>query len=68
METLKKSIIENLDHLPEPTLREAMEYVTFLSWREEGNERSILTAGGELSGSPIPAEEIEHLYGHPASS
>jgi hypothetical protein len=42
METLKESIIEKLDNPPEATLREVMEYVTFLAWRDAGAEPSLL--------------------------
>ena len=64
MNALKETIIEKLDSLPEPTLRQVMDYLTFLTWRGAGEEPSLLSVGGGLSGPPLSAAEIEReLYG-----
>ena len=64
MNALKDTIIEKLDGLPEPTLRQVMDYLTFLTWRGTGEEPSLLSVAGGLSGAPMSAEEIEReLYG-----
>jgi hypothetical protein len=66
MNALKETIIEKLDSLPEPTLRQVMEYLTFLTWRGAGEEPSLLSVAGGLSGTPISSAEIEQeLYGKP---
>jgi hypothetical protein len=63
MESLKESLIEKIDHLPEASLREVMEYVTFLAWRDAGEDVSLLKVAGVLSGTPVSAEQIEQeLY------
>jgi hypothetical protein len=64
MNALKETIIEKLDSLPEPKLRQVMDYLTFLTWRGAGEEPSLLSVAGGLSGTPISAAEIElELYG-----
>jgi hypothetical protein len=64
MNALKETIIEKLDSLPEPTLRQVMDYLTFLTWRGAGEESSLLSVAGGLSGTPMSATEIEQeLYG-----
>jgi hypothetical protein len=64
MNALKKTIIEKLDSLPEPTLRQVMDFLTFLTWRGTGEESSLLSVAGGLSGPPMSAAEIEReLYG-----
>jgi hypothetical protein len=66
METLKESLIEKLDKLPEPALREVMEFVSFLAWRGVGEDSSLLHVAGALSGTPVSAEQIEQeLYEPP---
>jgi hypothetical protein len=59
METLKESFIEKLDKLPEPALREVMEFVSFLTRRGAGENSSLLHVAGSLSGTPMSAEQIE---------
>jgi hypothetical protein len=64
MNALKETIIEKLDSLPEPKLRQVMDYLTFLTWRGTGEEPSLLSVAGGLSGTPMPVAEIEkELYG-----
>lgn len=64
MSALKETIIEKLDGLPEPTLRQVMDYLTVLARQGKGNEPSLLTVAGGLSGKPMSSEEIEReLYG-----
>jgi hypothetical protein len=64
MNALKETIIEKLDSLPEPTLRQVMDYLTLLARQGNGNEPSLLTVAGGLSGTPMSAAEIEQeLYG-----
>jgi hypothetical protein len=64
MSALKDRIIENLDDLPEPTLKLVMDYLRFLKWQGAGEEPSLLSVAGALSGTPLSAEEIEReLYG-----
>jgi len=61
---LIETIIEKLDSLPDPALRQVMDYLTFLTWRGVGEEPSLLSVAGGLSGAPMAAEEIEReLYG-----
>ncbi len=64
MNALKETIIEKLDNLPDPTLRQVMDYLMFLTWRGAGEEPSLLSVAGGLSGAPMSAAEIEReLYG-----
>lgn len=64
MSALKETIIEKLDSLPEPTLRQVMDYLTLLAQQGSGKEPSLFSVAGGLSGSPMSAEEIEReLYG-----
>ena len=64
MNALKETIIEKLNSLPDPTLRQVMDYLTFLTWRGAGEEPSLLSVAGGLSGKPISAAEIDReLYG-----
>ena len=60
---LKETIIEKLDSLPEPTLRQVMNYLTLLTRQGNGQEPSLLSVAGGLSGTPLSAVEIEkELY------
>jgi len=64
MSALKESIIQNIDALPEPALRQVLDFVSFLAWKGADGERSVLGVAGQLSGGPISAHEIEQaLYG-----
>jgi hypothetical protein len=61
---LKADIIEKLDTLPEPALREVLDFMNFLAWKGTGTESSLLAAAGQLSGEPVSAQAIEEeLYG-----
>ena len=63
---MKETIIEKLDHLPEPMLRQVMDYLTFLTWQGASDEPSLLSVAGGLSGTPISTAEVEReLYGQP---
>jgi hypothetical protein len=67
MSALKESIIQKLDTLPDPALRQVLDFMSFLSWKGEGEGGSVLAASGRLSGEPMSAAQIEEaLYG-PAS-
>lgn len=64
MSALKETIIEKLDGLPEPALRQVMDYLTFLTRQDNGRETSLLSVAGGLSGTPMSSEEIDReLYG-----
>jgi hypothetical protein len=64
MLTLKDSIIEKLEQLPEPALREVLDFVEFISARALVQEEPLLAVAGILSGSALSAEQIEQeLYG-----
>ncbi len=66
MNALKETIIEKLDGLPEPALRQVMDYLTLLTRQGNGNgnEPSLLSVAGGLSGAPMSSAEIEReLYG-----
>lgn len=63
MSALKESILQKLDTLPDPALRQVLDFMSFLSWKGEG-DGSVLTAAGWLSGEPMSAMQIEEaLYG-----
>lgn len=64
MLTLKDSIIEKLEQLPEPALREVLDFVEFISAKALAQEEPLLAVAGILSGSALSAEQIEQeLYG-----
>lgn len=64
MNALKETIIEKLDSLPDSTLRQVMDYLTFLTRQGKGREPSLLSVAGGLSGTPMSSAEIEReLYG-----
>ncbi len=64
MSALKERIIEKLDNLPDSALRQVLDYLTFLNWQGAGEEFSLLSVAGALSGNPLSAGEIEaELYG-----
>jgi hypothetical protein len=63
-QSLKGNILERIDQLPEPALRELLDFVESLSPRSIQEEVPILSVAGILSGTPLTAEEIEReLYG-----
>ncbi|MEX0269167.1 DUF2281 domain-containing protein [Leptolyngbyaceae cyanobacterium UHCC 1019] len=68
--SLVSQIVEKLEHLPDPTLNEVLDFVEFLTWRKTGrqvgltNEEPLLSVAGVLSGDPLSDREIEaELYG-----
>ena len=64
MSALKETIIEKLNSLPEPALRQVMEYLALLAREGDGKDPSLLSVAGGLSGAPMSSEEIEReLYG-----
>jgi hypothetical protein len=64
MSALKERIIEKLDSLPEPALKQVMNYLVFLKCHDAEEEPSLLSIAGALSGKPVSGEEIEsELYG-----
>jgi len=64
MVVLKERIVEKLDRLPEPNLREVLNFVEFLTWRTAEQDEPLLSVAGILSGQMLSAEEIEReLYG-----
>lgn len=64
MTSLTERIVEKLQQLPEPDLREVLTFVDFIVWRTTGQEEPLLAVAGILSGEVLSAEEIEReLYG-----
>lgn len=65
-ETIKESIVEKLEQMPEPELREIIDFVDFIFRKVQNREEPILQVAGVLSGEPISARNIElELYGEP---
>ena len=63
MVSLKERITENLGRLPEPMLREVLDFIEFLAWRASEQKEPLLTVAGILSGGEISAKDIEReLY------
>jgi hypothetical protein len=64
MMALRERIVEKLEYLPEPNLRQILDFVEFLTWKTTGQEDPLLSVVGVLSGKPLSALEIEEaLYG-----
>jgi hypothetical protein len=64
MVALKDRIAQELEFLPEPKLREVLDFVEFLTWRTAPDEEPLLAVAGILSGDPLSADAIEReLYG-----
>lgn len=64
MDSLKDKILDKLQDLPEPSLREVLSFVDFITWRSTTDESPLLSVAGILSGNPVSAQEIEkQLYG-----
>ena len=64
MVSLRERIVEKLDHLPEPNLRQVLDFVEFLTWKATDQDEPLLSVAGVLSGEMLSAEEIEEeLYG-----
>ncbi|MBC8235970.1 hypothetical protein H8E77_41015 [bacterium] len=63
MVSLKERIIENLGRLPEPMLREVLDFTESLAWRASDQKEPLLMVAGILSGEEISAKQIEwELY------
>jgi hypothetical protein len=62
MDSLKQKIVEKLEHLPEPTLMQVLEFIDFLSWRRNNREESSLSITdnnlGEELGEKCPVEYV----------
>ena len=64
MASIRDRIVEKLDHLPKPELREVLIFVEFLTWRTVEHDEPLLSIAGMFSGEALSAEEIEQeLYG-----
>ncbi|HEY3857631.1 MAG TPA: DUF2281 domain-containing protein [Verrucomicrobiae bacterium] len=64
MSALKEKIIEELEELPEPALKQVMNYLVSLKRHDAEEEPSLLSIAGALSGKQMSGEEIENeLYG-----
>lgn len=64
MTVLQERIMVKLQQLPEPALREVLDFVEFLAWRAAAQEDPLLSVAGILAGEPISAADIEEeLYG-----
>ncbi len=69
MTVLKERIVEKLDQLPEPDLRQVLSFVEFLTWKTVEQDEPLLSVAGILEGEMLSSEEIEHeLYGDGADS
>jgi len=65
MDSLKDKIMDKLQDLPEPSLREVLNFIDFITWRSTTEEPSLLSMAGILSGNPVSAKEIEEeIYGN----
>ena len=61
---LKERIVEKMDDLPEPALREVLNFVEFLTWRATAQNEPLLSIAGIFSGESLSSEMIEsELYG-----
>jgi hypothetical protein len=64
MSALRERIVEKLEQLPEPHLRQVLSFVEFLTWRTTEQNEPLLSAAGILYGEmPSAAEIEEELYG-----
>ena len=64
MIALRERIVEKLEYLPEPNLRQVLSFVEFLTWRATDQDEPLLSVAGILSGEMLSAEQIEEeLYG-----
>lgn len=69
VQALRESILERLERLPEPALRELLDFAEFLAQKSARQDDLVLQVAGTLSGEPITAEEIEReLYGDNAEA
>ncbi|MEC4883262.1 MAG: DUF2281 domain-containing protein [Scytonema sp. PMC 1070.18] len=54
MLALHEKIVEKLQSLPEPALREVLMFIEFLSWRTQTSQSDLfLSVIGSLSGEPL---------------
>ena len=64
MDSVREKIIQKLNYLPEPNLREVLNFVEFLTWKGTEQDEPLLSVAGILSGKRLSAEQIEQeLYG-----
>jgi len=64
MSALKERIVQRLDTLPEPALRQVLDFVSCLVGNGSAEEASVLAVAGQLPGEPMSAGQIEEaLYG-----
>ena len=64
MIALRERIVDKLEYLPEPNLRQVLSFVEFLTWRATDQDEPLLSVAGVLSGKMLSAEQIEEeLYG-----
>ncbi len=72
MLTLRDKITQKLQDLPENNLREVLDFVEFLAWKENNHGQSrpvpkedpLLAVLGTLEGEPMTNEQIDvALYG-----
>ena len=65
----RDSIVDKLDLLPEPELREVLDFVEFLTSMNAVEEVPLLAVAGILSCESVSAQEIEQeLCGDAAAS
>jgi len=63
VQLLKESIVRKLEKMPEPALREVLDFVEFISRKAGTEEEPVLEVAGILSGRPLTPDEIERdLY------
>ncbi len=63
MLSLREKIVEKLDDLPEPKLRELLTFVEYLTRRSGAQDEPLLSIAGILSGETLSAKDIEReLY------
>ena len=64
MATLRETILKTMDYLPEPKLREVLNFVEFITWRNTERDEPLLSIAGTLSARTLSAKQIEdELYG-----
>jgi hypothetical protein len=64
MISLREKIVEKLEGLPEPKLREVLTFVDSLTRRSGTQDEPLLSIAGILSGEALSAKDMEReLYG-----
>ncbi|HID31524.1 MAG TPA: DUF2281 domain-containing protein, partial [Desulfobacterales bacterium] len=58
MDSVREKIIQKLNYLPEPNLREVLNFVEFLTWKGTEQDEPLLSVAGILSGKRLSAEQI----------